>query len=177
MQNELKKKLPAKLIQISEAISKEGGTTYLVGGWVRDAILNKDCKDFDLEIYGISDSHLDSVLKRFGKPSHVGKAFGITLLVIDGIQYDFAFPRTEQKVDEGHKGFEVQTDPYMSFSEAASRRDFTINAMGMKIPQFELEDPYNGKKDLENLILRHVGPAFVEDPLRALRAVQFAACF
>jgi tRNA nucleotidyltransferase (CCA-adding enzyme) len=177
MDLELKKKLPKVLIEISQAIAAENGVTYLVGGWVRDVILGRESKDYDLEIYGITDEQLDKILKPFGKPSHVGKAFGITLLVVDGVQYDFAFPRTEMKTQEGHKGFEVKTDPFMTFKEAASRRDFTINAMGMKLPEFTLEDPWNGSEDLETLTLRHVGPAFGEDPLRALRAVQFAARF
>jgi tRNA nucleotidyltransferase (CCA-adding enzyme) len=71
----------------------------------------------------------------------------------------------------------VAPDPYLDFEQASSRRDFTINSMGLKIPEMELKDPHGGRRDLEARLLRHVSPAFSEDPLRVLRAVQFAARF
>ncbi len=169
--------IPQVLLEIAEKINLVGGSCYLVGGWVRDFILGKECKDYDIEIYRIEQSQLDEILKPYGKPSQVGRAFGITLLSVKGVQFDFAFPRTEVKTGAGHTGFEVETDPNLTFEEAAWRRDFTINAMGMKLPELTLEDPYNGKSDLAGGILRHVSEAFGEDPLRALRAVQFAARF
>jgi tRNA nucleotidyltransferase (CCA-adding enzyme) len=117
------------------------------------------------------------VLSRYGKPNLIGKAFGVIHLSRHGIHYDFSFPRTESKTGVGHRAFDVQINPNLSFEEAAKRRDFTINAMGMELPNLELIDPYNGRKDLENKILRHVGEAFAEDSLRVLRGVQFAARF
>ncbi len=173
----IENRIPSVLFDISSLIQEAGGHCCLVGGWVRDFLLDVDSKDYDVEVYGIDADVLDSILKKFGKPNHVGKAFGITLLVINGVQYDFAFPRTERKTDAGHKGFEVQTDPYMNFEQASSRRDFTINAMGLNLPELTFEDPWRGRQDLADKILRHVGPAFGEDPLRALRALQFAARF
>ena len=86
-------------------------------------------------------------------------------------------PRTEFKSGFGHRGFSVEIDPNLSFEKAACRRDFTINAMGLDPLNGKLEDPYEGKKDLDNKILRHVSPAFIEDPLRVLRGMQFAARF
>ena len=90
---------------------------------------------------------------------------------------DFSFPRTESKVGYGHRGFVVHTDEKLSFKEAALRRDFTINAMGMELPELTLCDPYGGIDDLKTHTLRHVGPAFAEDSLRILRGVQFASRF
>src|SRR5690606_3365988 len=107
----------------------------------------------------------------------VGKAFGVITMARDGAVYDFAFPRTERKTGEGHRGFDVTADPSLDFATASSRRDFTINAMGLRLPDFELVDCHGGRADLERGLLRHVSPAFSEDPLRALRAVQFAARF
>ena len=94
-----------------------------------------------------------------------------------GLSLDFSFPRTESKVGYGHRGFVVHTDEKLSFKEAALRRDFTINAMGMELPELTLCDPYGGIEDLKKGLLRHVGPAFVEDSLRILRGVQFASRF
>ncbi|HEY1101088.1 MAG TPA: HD domain-containing protein, partial [Myxococcota bacterium] len=90
---------------------------------------------------------------------------------------DVALPRTESKVGSGHRGFVVESDPHMSFRDAAARRDFTINAIGVDLVTGELLDPWHGVDDLRAGILRHVSPAFDEDPLRVLRAAQFAARF
>jgi len=145
-----------------------------VGVTVRDCLLGGVSKDFDLEVYGISQATLKEILFRYGKPSLVGKAFGVFTMVIDKNVCDFAFPRKEIKVSPGHKGFEIDSDPGLSFKQAALRRDFTINAMGINLDDFELNDPYNGLKDLTEGVLKHVSEAFSEDPLRALRAMQFA---
>lgn len=170
--------VPGALKAIAHKVSEAGGQLYLVGGCVRDALLGEDKpKDFDIEVHQLEEEKLMDILSGFGNPSLVGKSFGIILLKIKGEQFDFALPRIERKVEKGHKGFSVQTNPFMGFPEAASRRDFTLNAIGLKLPQFKIEDPWNGMKDLELKTLRHIGPAFSEDPLRALRAVQFAARF
>lgn len=149
----------------------------MVGGWVRDALLGRDCRDFDIEIYHLGQEALLEVLSRHGRPNLVGKAFGVIHLAMKGLHLDFSFPRTENKVGSGHRGFVVETHPDLSFTEAALRRDFTVNAMGMELPSLVLVDPYQGEQDLRAGILRHVGPAFVEDSLRVLRGVQFAARF
>jgi tRNA nucleotidyltransferase (CCA-adding enzyme) len=171
--------IPKKLLQIAEDICSAGGRVFLVGGFVRDSLLGIKGKtrDFDIEVYSISQEKLLEVLSKHGKPNLIGKAFGVVHLSRNGVHYDFSFPRTENKIGIGHRAFEIQTNPNLSFEEAARRRDFTINAMGMELPNLELVDPYNGRKDLENKILRHVSEAFVEDSLRVLRGVQFAARF
>jgi len=164
-------------LRIAAEIQAEGGRLYLVGGWVRDAMLGLDCRDYDIEVYHLSQDALLEVLSRHGRPNLVGKAFGVIHLAMKGLHLDFSFPRTENKVGSGHRGFLVETHPDLSFTEAALRRDFTVNAMGMELPDLQLCDPYGGERDLREGILRHVGPAFIEDSLRVLRGVQFAARF
>jgi len=171
--------IPQRLLKISEDIRSAGGRAFLVGGFARDSLLglNSEARDFDIEVYSINQEKLLNILSRHGKPNLIGKAFGVIHLSRHGVHYDFSFPRTESKTGVGHRAFDVQTDPNLSFEEAARRRDFTINAMGMELPNLEFIDPYNGRKDLENKILRHVSEAFAEDSLRVLRGVQFAARF
>jgi tRNA nucleotidyltransferase (CCA-adding enzyme) len=171
--------IPKKLLQIAEDIDSAGGKAFLVGGYVRDSLLgtNNEVRDFDIEVYSISSENLLKILSRHGKPSLIGKAFGVIHLSRQGIHYDFSFPRTESKTGIGHRAFDIKTNPDLSFEEAAKRRDFTINAMGMELPNLTLIDPYGGSKDLNNRILRHVSDAFAEDSLRVMRGVQFAARF
>ncbi|MDR1759963.1 MAG: CCA tRNA nucleotidyltransferase [Fibrobacter sp.] len=172
-----KPELPKFLKRIAEDIREAGGKSFLVGGWVRDTLIGNDCRDYDVEVYHMPEETLLKILSRYGKPNLVGKAFGVILLSVKGVTYDFSFPRTESKVGKGHRGFIVNTHQDISFREAAARRDFTINAMGMELPHLELCDPYRGREDLQNRILRHVSAAFVEDSLRVLRGVQFASRF
>ncbi|MCF0222535.1 MAG: CCA tRNA nucleotidyltransferase [Fibrobacter sp.] len=169
--------LPRRLLKIAADIVDAGGRAYLVGGWVRDALLGKNCRDYDVEVYDLTQDQLLPILSKYGKTNLVGKAFGVIHLSMKGESLDFSFPRTESKVGYGHKGFVVHTDAKLSFREAALRRDFTINAMGMELPDLRLCDPYGGIEDLKNSCLRHVGPAFAEDSLRILRGVQFASRF
>jgi tRNA nucleotidyltransferase (CCA-adding enzyme) len=169
--------LPKRLLSIAGEIRGAGGRAFLVGGWVRDALLGKDCRDYDVEVYDLTQDELVPILKKYGRTNLVGKAFGVIHLAMKGLSLDFSFPRTESKVGYGHRGFVVHTDEKLSFKEAALRRDFTINAMGMELPELTLCDPYGGIDDLKKGLLRHVGPAFVEDSLRILRGVQFASRF
>ena len=169
--------LPNRLLAIAGEIRDAGGRAFLVGGWVRDALLGKDCRDYDVEVYDITQDELVPILKKYGRTNLVGKAFGVIHLAMKGLSLDFSFPRTESKVGYGHRGFVVHTDEKLSFKEAALRRDFTINAMGMELPELTLCDPYNGIGDLKARVLRHVGPAFAEDSLRILRGVQLASRF
>ncbi len=169
--------IPRRLLSIAGEIREAGGRAFLVGGWVRDALLGKDCRDYDVEVYDLTQDELVPILKKYGRTNLVGKAFGVIHLAMKGLSLDFSFPRTESKVGYGHRGFVVHTDEKLSFKEAALRRDFTINAMGMELPELTLCDPYGGIDDLKQGLLRHVGPAFVEDSLRILRGVQFASRF
>lgn len=169
--------LPKRLQEIAFEINSAGGSIYLVGGWVRDVLMGNPSNEYDLEVYGLDMEKLFNILVRYAKPNLVGKAFGIITMRIEGLNFDFAFPRTENKTGPGHKGFVVVSDPFISFEAASSRRDFTINSMGLKIPEMELVDYHNGYQDLQAKTLRHVSAAFSEDPLRVLRVVQFAARF
>lgn len=170
--------IPRRLLKIAGEIRAAGGRAFLVGGFVRDCLLgNAESRDYDVEVYGITQDVLFEILSKFGKASAVGKAFGVFHLATRGLSLDFSFPRTESKIGSGHRGFLVETHTNLSFKEAAYRRDFTVNAMGMELPGLELCDPYFGRRDLELGILRHVGPAFAEDSLRVLRGVQFASRF
>ena len=169
--------LPGRLLKIAGDIRAAGGRAFLVGGWVRDAMLGKSCRDYDIEVYNMAQDALVPLLSKYGRTNLVGKAFGVIHLAIKGLSLDFSFPRTENKVGYGHRGFVVHTDEKLSFKEAALRRDFTINAMGMELPELTLCDPYGGEDDLKSHRLKHVSEAFAEDSLRILRGVQFASRF
>ena len=169
--------LPKFLLNIAHDIHVLGGESHLVGGWVRDHILGVDSKDYDVEVSGLKEDVLLEILNRYGKASSVGKSFGVYLMRHLDVQYDFSFPRTEVKISDGHRGFEIQSDPFLDFETASQRRDFTINAMGFNLVTGQIVDPQNGQQDLDKRLLKHVGPAFGEDPLRALRAIQFAGRF
>jgi tRNA nucleotidyltransferase (CCA-adding enzyme) len=171
--------LPGFILEIAEKLRMLGGKAFVVGGWVRDALLNPEtgARDFDIEVYGVNEVQLLAILRQYGRASLVGKSFGVYLLSRGGEQYDFSFPRTEVKTGKGHRGFEVVPDPTLTFRQAALRRDFTINAMGLCIPEMQLLDEYGGLTDLAAGMLRHVSEKFAEDPLRVLRAAQFSARF
>jgi tRNA nucleotidyltransferase (CCA-adding enzyme) len=152
-------------------------TPIFVGGCVRDHLLGNDSLDIDIELYGVEDTdNLSKYLKPFGKINEVGKSFGVFKFRYEGYSIDLSLPRTENKSDKGHKGFEVQTYSEIDFATASRRRDFTINAMGYNPLTQTLLDPHGGAADLSAKILRCVDPlTFIEDPLRILRAVQFTA--
>ena len=151
---------------------------HLVGGCVRDWLLGTPVKDFDIEVFGVRYPELLRSLERWGRVDCVGRSFGvIKLTVAPGETYDFSLPRRDSKVGPGHRGFEVQVDPDLTPAEAAARRDFTINALLWNVRRSTLLDPFHGQDDLRGGILRHTSPAFVEDPLRVLRGMQFAARF
>jgi tRNA nucleotidyltransferase (CCA-adding enzyme) len=160
----------------ARAIEGAGGKALLVGGIVRDGLLGLPSKDVDFEIFGLPMEKVQEVLSRFGNVKEVGEQFGV--LMIQDLDWDVALPRREQKTGEGHRGFDVVPDPTMSIEDAARRRDFTINSMSMDPLTGEVIDPLNGIADLKAGILRMSDPnSFGDDPLRALRAAQFAARF
>ena len=168
----------ATTLKLAKAIQAAGGRALLVGGWVRDALLGKTLsKDLDIEVFGLEAKPLRNVLEGFGRVHLVGRQFGVYKLNLKGAEYDVSIPRRERKSGSGHRGFDVETDPSMTFEQAAYRRDFTMNAMGYDPLTEELMDPYGGQAHLQAGVLAHVGPAFGEDPLRTLRAMQLAARF
>ena len=151
------------------------GDVLFVGGCVRDYLLGipDAIKDIDIEVYGLSYEKIIAILSPHFRVDVVGKSFG-TVKVDHGI--DLSIPRRESKQGSGHKGFHVVPDPKMTFREAASRRDFTVNAIGMRLDN-TIVDPYGGVDDLDRKILRATSDAFGEDPLRVLRGMQFSARF
>ena len=168
--------LSAELTKLANAIHQQGGQPILVGGSVRDHLLGQRLpKDLDLEVYRLEANELEGVLSQFGKVLRVGKSFGVLKLITQHAEYDISLPRRESKTGKGHKGFLVNADPKMTFEEASARRDFTVNSIGFDPIQQHWLDPHSGQEDLQKGILRHVGPAFAEDPLRVLRGAQFAA--
>jgi tRNA nucleotidyltransferase (CCA-adding enzyme) len=175
----IKPNIPKILEEILLDLLEMGAKPILVGGCVRDNLLKIPCKDYDIEIFGIDSLELiENSLKKFGSVKLVGKSFGVLTLKIEKYDFDFALARTEKKVGFGHGDFEVTTNASLSYKEAALRRDFTINSIGYDYSRKELLDPFNGLKDLQNGILRHINDStFIEDPLRVYRAIQFAGRF
>lgn len=162
--------------QIAELVAQKGGKTYYVGGFVRDLIQGRKSKDIDIEVHGINEDALVSILSKVGKPLSYGKQFGIYSLENENI--DIALPRIETNIGKGHRDFDVSINPFIDIKTAIKRRDFTINAIYKDVLTEEIIDPFNGIKDIENKIIRHVDAnGFVEDPLRVLRACQFASRF
>ena len=143
--------------------------TYLVGGAVRDRLLGLPPGDRDYVVVGETQ---DAMLARGFKP--VGRDFPVFLHPQTGEEY--ALARTERKSGRGYRGFVVDADPSVTLEEDLQRRDFTINAIAEDIDG-NLIDPFGGARDIERRVLRHVGPAFAEDPLRVLRAARFMARF
>ena len=170
-------KLPPPLLAALSALRSAGGRPRLVGGCVRDWLLGLEPKDFDIEVYGLDYEALGRALAPFGPTDLVGRSFGVLKVRLDGSEYDFSLPRRESKTGAGHRGFAVAPDPALTEAEAAARRDFTINAIAYDPLDNQFLDFHSGVDDLKKRILRHTGPAFVEDPLRVLRAFQFAARF
>jgi len=164
--------------RIGRAVEKAGGRPILVGGWVRDCLLgHPHSKDFDIEVFGLTMAELLAALAPFGPVHTVGRHFGVLKLSTREAEYDISVPRRESKIGVRHKDFAVTADPGMSFEEAAARRDFTINSIGFAFLERKTLDPHRGQEDLALRVLRHTGPAFGEDPLRVLRAMQFAGRF
>lgn len=142
---------------------------YTVGGAVRDELLGLSVKDRDYVVVGATPQEM---LDRGFRP--VGKDFPVFLH--PRTHEEYALARTERKQGHGYKGFLFHADPGVSLVEDLARRDLTINAMA-RSEDGALTDPHDGVSDLRAGILRHVGPAFIEDPVRVLRVARFAARF
>lgn len=142
---------------------------YRVGGAVRDRLLGRPVQDCDWVVVGATPAQMEALGY---KP--VGRDFPVFLHPVTREEY--ALARTERKSGRGYKGFLVHASPEVSLEEDLRRRDLTINAMA-EAADGTLIDPYNGQADLRAGVLRHVSPAFVEDPLRVLRVARFAARF
>jgi len=170
--------LPPALRTMLDAVRRIG-RPRLVGGGVRDWLLGITPKDFDIEVGGADFESLHRALAPFGSTDVVGRSFGVLKVRSreSGEEYDFSLPRRESKTGAGHRGFAVAPEPTLSDADAAARRDFTVNAIALDPFTGELIDPHGGQRDLAAKILRHTSAAFIEDPLRVLRAFQLAARF
>lgn len=160
------------------------GKIYEVGGAVRDRLLGRkiDVKDRDYLVCGIPYGELSDILKKHGQVDLVGRSFGVIKFTQfrDDRKYTFdvALPRKEFSTGVGHREFSVEFDPALKVENDLLRRDFTINAMAVALDSSEFVDPFDGRRDLSKRIIRMVSPeSFPEDPLRMLRAIQFAARF
>ncbi len=157
---------------IVKRIGAASGKAYLVGGAVRDLVLDRAVNDIDIEVHGLTIDQLSSILAKEGPVSYVGKSFGV--LKLHGTDTDWALPRT----DTAGRKPEVHIDPNMGIYEALRRRDLTMNAMAIDLTTNEFVDPFHGREDIEERTLR--SPAiefFTEDPLRFYRVMQFIGRF
>jgi len=142
---------------------------YLVGGAVRDELLGLAAAERDWVVVGATPEQLQQAGYRA-----VGRDFPVFLH--PDTHEEYALARVERKTGPGYRGFETRFSPEVTLHQDLQRRDLTINAMA-RAPDGTLIDPYGGRQDLEQRLLRHVSPAFVEDPVRILRLARFAARF
>lgn len=172
-QKQISLELPEDLENITNTIIANEGRVYLVGGGVLDSIQGFKIKDWDLEVFNLTYGELEDLLSGFGEPNIVGKSFGIIKLRLDGMEYDFAIPREENRIGIGHRDFSVTLKSDISPKEAAIRRDLTINSMYVDLYESKLIDYYGGLEDCKNGVIRATNKEkFIEDPLRVLRIMQ-----
>lgn len=173
--------IPAPIEALAERVHEHGGTAWLVGGCVRDHLMGLPVKDWDVEVHGVEVDRLEKLLRGLGRVNAVGRSFGVLKLRPKGSgpeepEIDVSLPRRDSNAGPGHRGIAVEGDPFMPLDEAVRRRDLTINALLVDVRTHRLEDRVDGLRDLNEGRLRAVDDeAFLEDPLRALRVVQFAA--
>lgn len=163
----------ALLDRMAKACQRAGGTAYLVGGCVREALRSQPSADLDVEVFGIGPETLEAILHSLAPTEQVGRSFGVYKL--KGWPIDVSLPRTETPTGSHHRSFAVTVDPQLPMANAAKRRDFTVNAIYYQWERDQLIDPLGGTADLAAGRLRHCSAQFAEDPLRVLRAMQFAA--
>lgn len=154
--------------EIANQIKEKGGNLYLVGGAVRDELLGNVTHDQDYCVTGLT---VEQFQEMFPEAYLRGKSFAV--FDIDG--KEFAMARTETKLGIGHKEFEINTNTNITIEQDLARRDITINAMAKDVLTQNLIDPYNGKQDLKNKVIRATTAHFKEDPLRVYRVARFAA--
>lgn len=157
-----------EIIDIAKIIEKNDGRLYLVGGAVRDSLLNRSIYDEDYAIVGLEKKEF---IKLFPNAHTRGKAFEV--FALEG--KEFALARTEKKIGKGHKNFEITTGNNITIEEDLKRRDITINAIAKDVITGDLIDPFNGIEDIKNKIIRATSISFKEDPLRVYRVARFAS--
>jgi len=168
--------------KIIKAIEDRGGEVFIVGGAVRDDLLGLESKDIDFLVRLLTFDEIKESISHLGKvlDQEVGGKVSMLKITIDGEEFDIAIPRTsEVSTGSGHGDFSIVMDPHASVESDLSRRDFTINALA-RDAKGNIIDSFGGLKDIEDKLIRAVGEPearFIEDPLRMLRALQFAVRF
>lgn len=155
-------------LEIAKLIENHGGRLYLVGGALRDKLLNRPIFDEDYCVVGLEKQDF---LELFPNAHIRGKAFEV--FELNG--HEFALARTEKKIGKGHKQFEITTNKNITIEEDLLRRDITINSIAQDVLTKEIIDPFNGREDLKNKIIRATSTSFKEDPLRVYRVARFAS--
>ena len=170
---------PSQLQPIFNTLLEQNIKPIIVGGFVRDSLLEIESKDIDIELYNLASlDSLEKILAEFGDVNSVGKSFGVCKLTLKDLDIDFSLPRRDSKISKGHAGFKITTDSSLDFPTATSRRDFTMNAIGYDVSTHKLLDPFNGIDATKSKLISAVDLSkFDEDPLRVLRAIQFASRF
>src|ERR671935_1821498 len=171
---------------IEDFVRGLGVDAYLVGGAVRDELLGLESKDADFVVPGVDYDGLHRALEPYGRVEELevaGRRVGARLYPRDrrvraaapaGIE--FAPPRAERSTGPGRHDFEIVADPGLSIEDDMARRDFTVNAIARRLDSGELVDPFGGAADLEQRVLRAVGPrSFAEDPLRIVRGLRLVS--
>ena len=154
--------------EIAIKISNAGGRLYLVGGAVRDELIKREITDEDYCVVGIEKEKFEEMF-----PNAIIKGKKFAVYDIEG--YEFALARKEVKQGTGHKNFEIETDKNITIMQDLERRDITINSIAKDILTGNIIDPFDGRKDIMQKIIRKTSSAFREDPLRVYRVARFAA--
>ena len=157
-----------RIEKIAKTIEQNGGRLYLVGGAVRDSLLNRPIYDEDFCVVGIEK---EKFIELFPNAISRGKSFE----VFDLEGKEFALARTEKKVGQGHKEFEITVGKEITIEEDLKRRDITINSIAKDVITGKLIDPFNGAEDIKNKTIRATSISFKEDPLRVYRVARFAS--
>lgn len=175
------------LQRLSEAVRRQprivasvAPRALIVGGYVRDLLLEQPSKDMDIEVYGVPHGQLASLLREeFPKVVATGVSFGVLKVSLgDGVEIDVSIPRRESRNGTGQRGSLIDGDPTMDVWEAARRRDFTINSLALDPLNAEIFDGFGGLQDIESRLMRVTDTErFQDDSLRVMRAVQFVARF
>jgi tRNA nucleotidyltransferase (CCA-adding enzyme) len=160
------------LTPLLATFEQHGYHAYLVGGAVRDMLLQRPILDIDIEVHGCTFEQLSDILQNYGYVDLCGQSFGV--IKVHGLDVDWTLPR---KDSAGRKPL-VEYNPHMPIDEALMRRDLTMNAMAIDLHNQHLVDPYNGQEDIAQLRLRTPDATFfVQDPLRFFRVMQFIGRF
>ncbi len=154
-------------------------TLYVVGGAVRDELLNRPLTDIDVVVGGVPMSELTPALRKLGAVDTSGETWGVLGLTLDGQRIDVALPREEIQVKGDGHYFDVRVtaNPNLPIVDDLRRRDFTINAMALNVQTGELVNPFHGQDDVQHATLRTVGnpvTRFTQDHSRILRCLRFA---